>query len=451
LNDYYRSDPLDIPPDRLSGAFISHDLCTRCGTCVGVCPEDALGLDRQNFPELVPGLCTGCGICRKVCPGAEVLFNDLSLRTFGQTTEDCGFDGHVTDTRIGHSTVPDIRDGGAGGGVITAILRDLLQSGTVDGCLVTRMKKDAPWQGEPFIARNCEELIGSQGSRYLVIPLNSMLKTLRREPGRVAVAALPCHVHGLRKTMQEIPEIGRKIAVVVGLFCGGALDGEVVTDLLRTRGLRKEELADFQFRGGEWPGSIRAVRKDGSIKNLHYSNYKEGAYNYFIGLYMPMRCQTCIDGSNEFSDLSVSDAWTKDKYGEYTFRNCSRILIRTPLGAETIDGCASRGALRLIDVVRDSNYLSQKLYARRKGLTAPLRVKRLAEKGVLVPRYDRSAPEATPGEKLAERGVSFLLVYAGRLHLRYYIIKFLTSPFAIPLIRLRLWLKSRKYLKRPDA
>jgi coenzyme F420 hydrogenase subunit beta len=275
-----------------------------------------------------------------------------------------------------------------------------------------------------------------------------MLKRLQAEPGTFAVAALPCHIHGIRKAMAEEPWIKQKIRVLIGLFCGGALKPEVVTDMLRTKGLRKEDISDFQFRGGEWPGKIRAIKKDGTICNMHYSNYKDGAYNYFVGLYMPMRCQTCIDGSNEFSDFSVSDAWTKNRYGEYTFKSCSKVLIRTDRGAKTIKEAASRGSIRLIDINRDENYKTQKLQAKRKGITAPLRVQRLGGKGVDVPLYDKAVPDATLKEKLMERGVSFLLANAERLHLRYYIIKFLTSRFAIPLIDFRLWLKNKKYQKR---
>lgn len=327
-----RSNPYTIDPAKLSAAFKNRDLCARTGTCVGICPEEALYANDAGFPELIPEKCTSCGLCAQTCPGESVHFRNMARRTFGFIPDDIGFDGYVMDTKIAFSTDETIRGGGAGGGVVTAILWDLLQAGEVDGCVVARMSAKRPWLAEPFIARTYQDLIGSQGSKYLVIALNSMLEAIRTQEGSFAVAALPCQVHGLRKTMETEPWLKEKIKVLVGLFCGGALEPEVVVDLLRTKGLKKEEISDFQFRGGEWPGKMRAVKKDGTICDMHYSNYKDGAYNYFIGLYMPMRCQTCIDGSNEFADCAVSDAWTKNQYGEYKFKGCSRILIRTPLG-----------------------------------------------------------------------------------------------------------------------
>ncbi len=443
-----KSDAFNIDDSKLSAAFKNYDLCTRCGTCVGICPEDALYLNEHLFPEIDPQKCTSCGLCGKACPGESVEFEELALKTFNQVYDITDFDGFVKDTKVAYSIDDNIRAGGAGGGVITGILWDLLQSGEVDGCVVTRMNKERPWLGEPFIARNYEDLLSSMGSKYVVIPLNTMLKTIKDEPGKFAVAALPCHVHGLRKAMQKAPWIKKKISVIIGLFCGGALEPQVVIDLLRTKGLSQKDITDFQFRGGEWPGKIRAITKTGEIRNMHYSNYKDGAYNYFIGLYMPMRCQTCIDGSNEFADLAVSDSWTKNEYGEYIFKNSSRILLRTGIGVNLINRVEGRGSLELIHVGNNDNYKSQKLHSKRKGVAAPLRVERLRKKGVAVPFYDKPVPVASLKEIIMERAVSSILQVTKRTGSRYYLIKFLTSYSAIPLIKLRLWLKNRKYLKR---
>ncbi len=71
-----------IPPDApfLSIGFSAQELCTRCGSCAGVCPEDAIELDERKFPRLIPDRCTRCRLCAAVCPGAEVRFGELSSR-----------------------------------------------------------------------------------------------------------------------------------------------------------------------------------------------------------------------------------------------------------------------------------------------------------------------------------------------------------------------------------
>ena len=443
-----KSDSFDIDTHKLSAAFKNYDLCTRCGTCIGVCPENALFTNNNLYPEMYQHKCVSCGLCSSTCPGESVSFTDLALTTFDRTYNFNDFYGLVAETRVAHSKDKNIREGGAGGGVVTAILWDLIKSGEVDGCIVTRMNKDRPWIGEPFLARTYQDLLQSAGSRYVVIPLNSILQTIKSESGKFAIAALPCHVHGLRKAFRKTPWLRKKIQIIIGLFCGGALEPQVVIDLLRTKGLAVEDIVDFQFRGGKWPGKIRAITKDGEIRNMHHSNYKDGAYNYFIGLYMPVRCQTCIDGSNELADLAVSDSWTKNKYGDYAFKNTSRILVRTENGSNKLKRVEKRGSLKIMDINEDENYKSQKLHSKRKGITAPLRVKRLRAKGAAVPQYDKPVPEASWKEIVMERAVSSLLLVSKKTQTRYYIIKLLTSYYAIPLIKLRLWLKNRKYYKR---
>lgn len=46
--------------------------CTGCGTCAGVCPEQAITV-RDNLATIDNNLCTGCGKCAAVCPAGAIL------------------------------------------------------------------------------------------------------------------------------------------------------------------------------------------------------------------------------------------------------------------------------------------------------------------------------------------------------------------------------------------
>jgi ferredoxin len=51
--------------------------CDACGTCVGVCPSDALILEQTL--SINTDVCTGCGICVRICPfGALSITPDAS-------------------------------------------------------------------------------------------------------------------------------------------------------------------------------------------------------------------------------------------------------------------------------------------------------------------------------------------------------------------------------------
>ena len=435
----------DIDPSILSIGMSSEALCTRCGTCVGACPTQAIELTENSFPRLIPEKCTSCGLCGRTCPGARVDYGRLTELTFGHRDDPDTFDGCVRKTYVGYCTDEAIRGGGAGGGIVTALCWDLLKHGDVDGCIVARMRRDKPWRGEHFIARTYEDLLESQGSKYLIIPINQVFQEIRELPGTYAYVALPCQVHGYRMLAAEDEALRSKIHTVIGLFCGGSLEPSLVTDLLAARGISIDEIKDFQFRGGEWPGKMRAIMKDGAVRDLHYSNYKDGAYNYFTSLYMPKRCQTCIDGSGQFADISISDAWTRDAEGKYLFESHSRMLARTRRGEDVMLNAIQRGTIKGQDVTADANYQTHKIQTKRKGTNAPLRAQRWLRKGMPAPIYDRAPPEATLRERAMERAASTLLWLGGFRWFRYPLMKVLTSAGAVPLIKLRLWRKDRKY------
>lgn len=438
----------EIDLSGLSIGLSNHELCTRCGTCTGACPTQAISVGSDRYPRLQADKCIECGVCKTACPGDVVNFAQLAAHTYGIGEAPADFDGNVIARYVGHATDEKIREGGAGGGVVTALLWDQLKHGDVEGCLATRMNAERPWEGEFFIARTYEDMLVSQGSRYTIIPLNAVFTEIRSMDGPFAYAALPCQIHGYRNLEQIDEEIASKIYSVVGLFCGGALEPSLITDLVESKGIKPTDLKDFQFRGGEWPGKMRAILKNGEIRDLHYSNYKDGAYNYFTALYMPKRCQTCVDGSAYFSDVSVGDAWTRDKSGNYAYPRHSRLLVRTEKGREIVERAAERGTLVIRDVTSDPNYQTHRLHTKRKGAIAPIRIQRYKSTGRPVPKYDLPMPEVTRKERIMERVVTAMLDLATIRAVRVTVLRLVTSSLAIPLIKFRQAVKKRKYRAR---
>ncbi len=157
-------------------------LCTGYGTCVALCPNDAIEMviDEKKgvyVPKLDGRKCNNCGICMKVCPGHEVDFKGLNLEIFGKEPEDILI-GNYLNCYVGHATDYDIRYNSASGGLVTALLIFALEEGLIDGALVTRMKKDKPLEPEPFIARTREEIIEARGSKYCPVPANVALREI---------------------------------------------------------------------------------------------------------------------------------------------------------------------------------------------------------------------------------------------------------------------------------
>lgn len=433
----------------LSVAFNNIDLCTRCGTCSGACPTGAISPGPNYYPTLDYGKCVECGLCKKTCPGGKVNFQDLTNITFGQQPDNPSFDGHIMETYVGYATDSKLREIGSGGGVATALMWDLLKHADISGCLVTRMSATNPTHGEYFIARSLSDLLDSQGSKYTIIPHNALLARLRDLPGKFAYVGLPCQVHGLRLLCSKDKKLNEKISLVVGLFCGGALEINMPEELMRTKNIDLAKVNGFRFRGGEWPGKMQAVKEDGVAIDLHYADYKDGAYNYLTYLYSPIRCLTCIDGSNHFADIAIGDVWTRDKEGNYRYKGHSRIFARTNKGVQALRKAIQRKTLVAEDVTSDPDYRTHQAHTTRKGILNPLRIARLATQGIAVPQFDRKLTiEPTSIEKLKERVVTGFH-YLSRIEIfRRLLLRFLFSDLTIPLIKLRKHIKSRKYRKK---
>jgi len=204
---------------------VKDGLCTGCGTCVSLCPEEAIKLiiDEKKgiyISELDEDGCNNCGICYKVCPGHEVDFKGLNLEIFGKEPEDILI-GNYLNCYTGHSTDYNIRYNSSSGGLVTALLIFALEEGIIDGALVTRMKRDNPIEPEPFIARTVEEIIEASKSKYCPVPANIALKEIldSKEGEKFAVVGLPCHIHGVRKAEQINKKLKEKIVLHLGIFC----------------------------------------------------------------------------------------------------------------------------------------------------------------------------------------------------------------------------------------
>lgn len=53
-------------------AFIEQKECVACGTCLTVCPRQAVHIEHGCYAVVDPVRCVGCGLCSKACPASVV-------------------------------------------------------------------------------------------------------------------------------------------------------------------------------------------------------------------------------------------------------------------------------------------------------------------------------------------------------------------------------------------
>jgi len=327
---------------------VKHKLCTGCGTCAGVCPQEAIEMVVHTaqggyLPRLDKKRCTQCGLCHRVCPGHGVDFETLHDALFGDIPEDVALGRHL-GCYIGHAIDRDTRYHGASGGMVSALLVFALEEGLIEGALVTRMRADNPLRPEPFLARTREEILAAAGSKYCPVAAGAALREILRTEGRFAVVGLPCHIQGVRKAEQCLPALAERIRYRISIPCSLNYSFRGTERVLKNHGIAPEAVRALQYRGRGWPGSMAIRLKDGTEQTIPLAEYYRELRPYSL-----RRCTLCSDMLGELSDLTCGDAWIPDVMR--TDRTGSSFVVsRTPGAEELLEAAASKEAVELSEL-----------------------------------------------------------------------------------------------------
>jgi coenzyme F420 hydrogenase subunit beta len=329
--------------EKLKGV-IENDLCTRCGSCVG------LGQGKIRFADRTGNLLPVIGEnpdeqlgydLWTACSGQEVDFPAIDRFVFeGKGTHHPYF-GTYLDLSIGYASDPAVRRRGGSAGVISATLSWLLDKNLIRGALVLGMSREEPWLPRSFIATTPEEILSTAQSKYLVSPVNETLPELEKFDGTLAYVGLPCQVHSIRKLQMAGHPSVEKIKYIIAPYCGLNLHFSSIISFLRSHGEKNyHDIVDLQFRHGEWPGSMRVEMKNGKVYLLPKFHA-----NYLIPFHIMNRCRVCIDLANEFSDISVGDAWAPQY--EERGKGFSIVVTRSGQGKKILEKMVQEGVINL--------------------------------------------------------------------------------------------------------
>ncbi|HRT39852.1 MAG TPA: Coenzyme F420 hydrogenase/dehydrogenase, beta subunit C-terminal domain [Candidatus Woesebacteria bacterium] len=287
--------------------------CTGCGSCVAVCPVNAISLviDKQTGiykPYVNKELCTNCNLCIKVCPGWKTPINQKLL-------------GNYTKIYNGQSCVKKIREMSSSGGALTQILISLMKEKKIDGAIVTIMNGLV---SKPIIATTKKELINAIGSKYCPTPQNIMLKDIlkSKKKHKYAFVGLPCHIHGLKNMEKLYPQLKEKIYISLGLFCSRCPSFKATEKLLNKLNINLEKVQKIKYREKY---NMLIYLKDKSKYKLKYKEYWNTDFKFNI----PVRCLMCPDRLNDFCDISFGDDWESQS---------SVVIVRNQKALEIIQG-----------------------------------------------------------------------------------------------------------------
>ncbi len=295
---------------KLVKKVINNGLCTGCGTCVALCPKNALKLQINNglyIPKHDNNKCNHCNVCFDICPGYSIDFEGLNFEIFGKNPTNILL-GNFLNSYSGFSTDDYIRNSSSSGGLVSQLLIYCLEKKIIDGAIVTTMDKKNPLKTKPFIARTKKDILEASGSKYCPVPLNIVLKKIMEtEDEKFAFVGLPCHIHGLLKAKSINKDLEDKIRLIIGLFCAGSKSYLGTEFILKKNGLIPEDVNKISYRGNGWPGKL-IIESKNKIISFSTDQY----YNSQFSAFTPWRCTLCPDHTCELADISFGDAWLSE-------------------------------------------------------------------------------------------------------------------------------------------
>ncbi len=401
-NQWPPTEESDVPRTlRGLARIIDGGLCHRCGSCVGICPTNVLGRDIQEYP-IIKNLsaCTDCELCVKVCPGDEFDFQKMHQTVFGKEGDTHATHGEFKEGLIAYANDPDIREGSTSGGLVTAILLDLIERGEIDGAVTIQSNEGTLWKGEPKIARAREEILSAMKSKYAISPTNSVFSEIRAMPGKYALVGLPCQIHGYLKAAQLDARIKERVVLTIGLFCHAAIEHEAFEVIWETLGDKTKDAKRFISRIGKHPGTPYLELKDGSMYPVYFGN-KSGyrptsieMINILYRLYTPERCLTCFDALAEFADIAVGDPWMAPPEDSVDFyKGWSFALARTEKGQKICNELEERQKISTVHVTRKEAMACNKLMSGEKRWRAFRVIETHRRQGKAIPEYRIESPK----------------------------------------------------------
>lgn len=221
------------------------------------------------------------------------------------------YTGNYLALRKGYAKEQEIRDYAASGGMVTALLCNLLRHGDIDGAWVTRTDfVNDELTYKTYIAVTEQEIREASSSVYMSIPLLKHIDLLEQFPGKVAVVMTPCMMHGLERILEKRSELKEKVVLKLGLYCSGGHDIRATTLSMEKAGISPKDAKRLYYRRGHWRGMSSVLYKNGEEKTFSYAKLVCAYKNAYF--FEKASCMSCRDHFAKSADLSFGDIWLKE-------------------------------------------------------------------------------------------------------------------------------------------
>src|SRR4051812_16688482 len=231
-------------------------------------------------------------------------------------------------------SLPGVQDGG----VVSALLIELLESGEIDGALVAKPSERELWKGVAHLAQTREDVIACAGSFYnqtLALGHLDLKKYDLPAKPRIALVGTPCEIQGLRAMQQRPFYWGASkvdaVVLTVALLCTKSFDyeGLMLREIEAERGISLQDIDKIDIIRGKLYlyDDGGAMLLEESIRDFHGAALKG--------------CDECADFLGIAADISVGSVGSEDGY--------SSVLIWTDAGCGAFQHVGPRLEIRELD------------------------------------------------------------------------------------------------------
>jgi len=390
--------------------IMKSDLCNRCGSCVGLSGGTVVFKDREGgYRPVITGNPDEATIDSMLhaCAGRDFDFPQFRQAFFSETPSFHTYTGPYNGIFIAHSNNDKIRQAGASGGMITAILLYLLDKKLIDGAVVTGMSETSPWLAQSYIATTADQILGAAQSKYIITSVNEILPEIAAFSGKLAYVGLPGQVQSIRKLqLAKYPSVAN-IRYIFGPFYGNTLHFSSVKSFLKSYKVRDyTQIRKLYFRYGEWPGNMRIELSSGRVIELPKFHA-----NYLIPFHIVKNSLLCTDLSNEFTDISGGDAWAP--VYEERGKGFSMVISRNDTGKNILLQMEKDGLISLTPIALEEAILmhSHGYDLKKRGTFIRMRYRKWL--GLPVPDYGYTMKGFSLSRHLMELVISGLFVILG--------------------------------------
>ncbi|MBY8983996.1 MAG: Coenzyme F420 hydrogenase/dehydrogenase, beta subunit C-terminal domain [Candidatus Lokiarchaeota archaeon] len=311
--NYLQSNFLGIGFQELRDHVINNQNCILCGTCTSICPRIGMNETEPTLLEYDPE----CSTCFRYCPQTYFPEEMFEKELFPENITKSYPLGNYQKIIAAKSNNEDILRVAQNGGVVSSLLIHALDTGIIDGVLLT--DRDEMWRPKPVVARTANEILSCAGSKYTIASTLSIYNTTINEfkLEKLAFVGMPCQIQAVRKLQLCSPlsnDYG-KFALIIGLYCFSNYSYNLMHTFIQGElGISLSNIEKMDVSHGKF----YIYLKDETIKEVPIKEIKK---------YTWISCHYCKDYTAEIADISVGSVGASKN-------DLNSVIVRTDIGAK---------------------------------------------------------------------------------------------------------------------